>query len=121
MIERRAGDILEADAEALVNPVNCVGVMGRGLALQFRNAFTRARQRGGLVLAGRTRHRSAGVAGDARSSAPAAAARGCRVAFSGALAVAREFGRRGNLTFAYFLRLLHDRIRRKSSSDSKSC
>ena len=26
-------------AEAIVNPVNCVGVMGRGLALQFKKAF----------------------------------------------------------------------------------
>jgi O-acetyl-ADP-ribose deacetylase (regulator of RNase III) len=33
------GDILAAEAEALVNPVNCAGVMGRGLALQFRAAF----------------------------------------------------------------------------------
>ena len=28
-----------ADVEALVNTVNCVGVMGRGIALQFRKAF----------------------------------------------------------------------------------
>jgi O-acetyl-ADP-ribose deacetylase (regulator of RNase III) len=33
------GDILEAQAEALVNTVNCVGVMGRGIALQFKRAF----------------------------------------------------------------------------------
>jgi O-acetyl-ADP-ribose deacetylase (regulator of RNase III) len=33
------GDILAADAEALVNTVNCVGIMGRGVALQFKNAF----------------------------------------------------------------------------------
>lgn len=33
------GDILKADAEALVNTVNCVGVMGRGVALQFRKAY----------------------------------------------------------------------------------
>jgi O-acetyl-ADP-ribose deacetylase (regulator of RNase III) len=39
MIEIRQGDILQADAEALVNTVNCVGIMGRGIALQFRNAF----------------------------------------------------------------------------------
>ena len=39
MIEYRYGDILQADAEALVNTVNCVGVMGRGLALQFKKAF----------------------------------------------------------------------------------
>ena len=39
MIEFTQGDILKADAEALVNTVNCVGVMGRGIALQFRKAF----------------------------------------------------------------------------------
>ncbi|GGB57813.1 hypothetical protein GCM10011505_43370 [Tistrella bauzanensis] len=39
MIEFRTGDILQADAEALVNTVNCVGVMGRGIALQFKNIF----------------------------------------------------------------------------------
>lgn len=39
MLERRYGDILKCDAEAVVNPVNCVGVMGRGLTLQFRTAF----------------------------------------------------------------------------------
>ena len=39
MIEYKSGDILSEDAEALVNTVNCVGVMGRGIALQFKNAF----------------------------------------------------------------------------------
>lgn len=39
MLELVRGDILKADAEALVNTVNCVGVMGRGIALQFRKAF----------------------------------------------------------------------------------
>lgn len=39
MIEPTSGDILTADAEALVNTVNCVGIMGRGIALQFRKAF----------------------------------------------------------------------------------
>ena len=29
-------NILESDAKVLVNPVNCVGVMGKGLALQFK-------------------------------------------------------------------------------------
>lgn len=37
--EYRQGDILQAEADALVNTVNCVGIMGRGIALQFRNAF----------------------------------------------------------------------------------
>ena len=40
MIETiKKGDILKADAEALVNTVNCVGVMGRGIALQFKKKF----------------------------------------------------------------------------------
>jgi O-acetyl-ADP-ribose deacetylase (regulator of RNase III) len=39
MIELIQGDILAANADALVNTVNCVGVMGRGIALQFRKAF----------------------------------------------------------------------------------
>ena len=39
MIEHKSGDILSEDAEALVNTVNCVGVMGRGIVLQFKNAF----------------------------------------------------------------------------------
>jgi len=39
MIRFTQGDILKADVEALVNTVNCVGVMGRGIALQFKNAF----------------------------------------------------------------------------------
>ena len=39
MIEYKTGDILASDAEAVVNTVNCVGIMGRGIALQFKNAF----------------------------------------------------------------------------------
>lgn len=39
MIEFKTGDIFAEDAEALVNTVNCVGVMGRGVALQFKRAF----------------------------------------------------------------------------------
>lgn len=39
MIEFRTGDLLTADVEALVNTVNCVGIMGRGVALQFKEAF----------------------------------------------------------------------------------
>lgn len=33
------GDIFTAPVEAIVNPVNCVGVMGKGLALQFKERF----------------------------------------------------------------------------------
>ncbi len=39
MIRFKTGDILAEDVEALVNTVNCVGVMGRGIALQFKKAF----------------------------------------------------------------------------------
>ena len=39
MIEMTSGDILEDDSDAIVNTVNCVGVMGRGIALQFKNAW----------------------------------------------------------------------------------
>lgn len=39
MIEFKTGDVLAEDAEALVNTVNCVGIMGRGVALQFKQAF----------------------------------------------------------------------------------
>jgi O-acetyl-ADP-ribose deacetylase (regulator of RNase III) len=36
MIEFTTGDILRDESDALVNTVNCVGVMGRGIALQFK-------------------------------------------------------------------------------------
>jgi O-acetyl-ADP-ribose deacetylase (regulator of RNase III) len=56
MVELVKGNILEADAEALVNTVNTVGIMGKGIALQFRQAFPgiyeiyrRACQRGEVV------------------------------------------------------------------------
>lgn len=39
MINVTRGNIIEADAEALVNTVNCEGVMGKGIALQFKKAF----------------------------------------------------------------------------------
>ncbi|MBM4093819.1 MAG: macro domain-containing protein [Planctomycetes bacterium] len=39
MIEEGKGNLLEAEAEALVNTVNCVGFMGKGIALQFKQAF----------------------------------------------------------------------------------
>ena len=38
-IEYKSGNILSEDVESLVNTVNCVGVMGWGIALQFKNAF----------------------------------------------------------------------------------
>jgi len=39
MIEITRGNLLDADVEALVNTVNCVGHMGKGIALQFKRAF----------------------------------------------------------------------------------
>ena len=39
MLQYKTGDILTEETEALVNTVNCVGAMGRGIALQFKNAF----------------------------------------------------------------------------------
>ncbi len=39
MIEYATGNLLEADCDALVNTVNTVGVMGKGVALQFKQAF----------------------------------------------------------------------------------
>ncbi len=38
-LEFKNSDIFETEAEALVNTVNCVGVMGRGLALQFKKRY----------------------------------------------------------------------------------
>ena len=39
MIEYQQGNLLETQADALVNTVNCVGIMGKGIALQFKQAF----------------------------------------------------------------------------------
>ena len=39
MINLTRGNILDAEAQALVNTVNCVGVMGKGIALQFKQRF----------------------------------------------------------------------------------
>jgi len=33
------GNILDSEANAIINPVNCVGIMGKGLALQFKTRF----------------------------------------------------------------------------------
>ena len=58
MIEFVQGDLLAADVEALVNAVNTVGVMGKGLALQFKRAYPR-RTRNTGAPAERTRSSSA--------------------------------------------------------------
>lgn len=39
MIEYSTGDLLESDCDALVNTVNTNGVMGKGIALQFKERF----------------------------------------------------------------------------------
>ena len=39
MIEFKSGNLLQASVEALVNTVNTAGVMGKGIALQFKQAF----------------------------------------------------------------------------------
>lgn len=39
MIYYQTGNLLDSEAEALVNTVNTVGVMGKGIALQFKNMF----------------------------------------------------------------------------------
>ena len=40
LIEYKRGDIFKENVEALVNPVNCVGIMGAGLALQFKKVYS---------------------------------------------------------------------------------
>lgn len=39
MIKFVRGNILESDARVLVNPVNCVGVSGKGLAFAFKQTY----------------------------------------------------------------------------------
>lgn len=39
MISEADGNLLTADVDALVNTVNTVGIMGKGIALQFKRAF----------------------------------------------------------------------------------
>lgn len=39
MIYYTTGNLLESDADALVNTVNTVGVMGKGIALMFKQRF----------------------------------------------------------------------------------
>src|SRR5436190_19978291 len=39
MLELVGGNLLEADADALVNAVNTEGVMGKGIALQFAKKY----------------------------------------------------------------------------------
>lgn len=59
MINVRVGDLFSSDAQTLVNTVNCVGVMGKGIALEFKKRFPEMyrdyedRCRQGLVRLGR--------------------------------------------------------------------
>lgn len=39
MLIFKHGDLLNSSAQTLVNTVNCVGVMGKGIALRFRKAY----------------------------------------------------------------------------------
>lgn len=39
MITTKVGDMFKSKAQTLVNTVNCVGVMGKGIALEFKNRF----------------------------------------------------------------------------------
>lgn len=39
MIRYRSGNLLDSKAQTLVNTVNCVGVMGKGIALEFRRRY----------------------------------------------------------------------------------
>ena len=39
MLVYKSGDIFDSTADILVCPVNTVGVMGKGLALEFKNRF----------------------------------------------------------------------------------
>lgn len=59
MIRETQGNLLTAPVEALVNTVNTVGVMGKGIALQFKRAFPRMYEeyvraaKGGELVPGR--------------------------------------------------------------------
>ena len=39
MIKYVHGNIFESDAQTIVNPINCIGAMGAGLARQFRDRY----------------------------------------------------------------------------------
>ena len=39
MITVRVGNIFDSNASTLVNAVNCVGVMGKGIALEFKKRY----------------------------------------------------------------------------------
>ena len=39
MVKVGIGNLLESTAQTLVNTVNCVGIMGKGIALEFKKRF----------------------------------------------------------------------------------
>ena len=39
MIIFKVGDIFDSECQTLVNTVNCVGIMGKGIALQFKKRY----------------------------------------------------------------------------------
>lgn len=39
MINYKTGDLLNEQTDAIVNTVNCVGIMGKGIALQFKKRW----------------------------------------------------------------------------------
>ena len=39
MIEKVTGNIFDSKCQAITNPVNCVGVMGKGLAAEFKKRY----------------------------------------------------------------------------------
>ena len=39
MVDVKIGNILESKAQTLINTVNCVGIMGKGIALEFKKKF----------------------------------------------------------------------------------
>src|SRR5437764_10708247 len=59
MVRVLIGDLFDSKAQTLVNTVNCVGIMGKGVALEFKNRFPEMyrdyveRCRGGAVKLGR--------------------------------------------------------------------
>lgn len=70
MIHTKKGNLLQAQTEAIVNTVNTVGVMGKGIALQFKEAFPenyklyrQAVGRGEVVIGKMFVHRSAQLDG----------------------------------------------------------
>lgn len=72
-IEYKTGDMFDEPAEAIVNTVNCVGVMGKGVALEFKRrwpenyrAYKRMCDTGELALGRMFVFENGGLLGDAK-------------------------------------------------------